>query len=193
MKKYICGLILASSFLQAVDPKLWTAVDVRQLYQDAQQGNTQHIDNNLSWHRERDTKAPVEMLEKARDMAAEKNDTYAALVLNARLKKEQMGFWERNFRGITLGAIIAAIVGAGIALKSLPVSHDDSSAGNGNAQPASLQANEARHRTLEEAASKEIEETEEERERREQVDGIDPDKVAEMAENVLKYPWEEKS
>lgn len=112
MKKYICGLILASSFLQAADPKLWTAIDVQQLYKSAQQGNMQQIDNNLTWHRECDTKAPVEMLEKACDMATEKNDASTALVLNARLKQEQMGFWERNFRGI--GLVLTGIVLAGI-------------------------------------------------------------------------------
>lgn len=114
MKRFsLYSLIILSAFnniLLCTTP--WIPVEVRHVYEAAQRGDAALVEKNLEWHREHDKKKPVAMLEQARDMAVAHNDAKAAVFLTTRLKQEQMGSWEKYFRGITLVATIAAVTGA---------------------------------------------------------------------------------
>ena len=109
---FLCAM--NSSLVSAEQPS-WVPVEVQHLYQAAQSGNTEGVENNLEWYRELDKKKPEHMLKEALKMAEIKNDAPTAVTLITRLKQEQMSSWERYFRGITLVAtgavIVATIVG----------------------------------------------------------------------------------
>lgn len=113
MKRFsVYSLIVISAFnniLLCTTP--FIPVEVQHLYNAAQRGDASLVEKNLEWHREHDKKKPVAMLEQARDMAVAHNDAKAAVFLTTRLKQEQMGSWEKYFRGITLVATIAAVTG----------------------------------------------------------------------------------
>jgi hypothetical protein len=121
-------LIAISSSLLFAEQSSWVPVEVQHLYQAAQSGNTEGMENNLEWHRELDKKKPEHMLKEALKMAEIKNDASAAVTLTTRLKQEQMGSWERYFRGITLVAtvtVIAAIIGVNVKLHAFKRRHLD--------------------------------------------------------------------
>jgi hypothetical protein len=109
---YILLLSIHANVMQATP----VAPEVNRLYAAAQQGDMRGVEYILDWHRADDKKKPTTLLQQARALAVDKNDAQAAVVLTTRLKQEQMGSWERYFRGITLAATVTvAAVLVGIA------------------------------------------------------------------------------
>lgn len=110
MKKLV-SLIFYSILLFANAPLVQAtpvAPEVQRLYAATQQGQMQHVENILDWHRA-DKKKPEALLQQARALAIQHNDAQTAVALTTRLKQEQMGSWERYFRGITLAATVTVL------------------------------------------------------------------------------------